>query len=435
MLAVVHGPPDARPFRALAMNWTYGPALEGEAETAFRSALVVPIVEDGLESGALAVYARAAGAFLPEHVQALGALADEAATGIVNARRFAEVELRGVTDVVTGRPNRRGYEVELGREVARAGRTGRPLSLVVLDLDDEVPSTRLTPCSDDTVLQEFAGLLASATRATDIVCRRGDTQFGVLLPETTASKARHLYLRLREQAAGTAFTSAAGPMTFTVGLVEWRPSETGDSLDARASAAVGQPAPDTLELLPDRVASRLGDWRIAPSETALAGQDSPPELGTAQAFRERLAREVAGARSFGQPLALLLVDVGDLPSADDRLDQIAAARVLADLATRPGDSIQGDQATSRLGTSELAFILPRSTVADAESVFAALQGSLDEQPSEDVDRLVLSAGITELAAGDDLDTVIGRANQALWQAKQAGTGTVVVATVDTDVKR
>jgi len=224
-------------------------------------------------------------------------------------------------------------------------------------------------------------------------------------------------------------------MTFTVGLVEWRPSETGDSLDARASAAVGQPAPDTLELLPDRVASRLGDWRIAPSETALAGQDSPPELGTAQAFRERLAREVAGARSFGQPLALLLVDVGDLPSADDRLDQIAAARVLADLATRPGDSIQGDQATSRLGTSELAFILPRSTVADAESVFAALQGSLDEQPSEDVDRLVLSAGITELAAGDDLDTVIGRANQALWQAKQAGTGTVVVATVDTDVKR
>jgi diguanylate cyclase (GGDEF)-like protein len=260
-------------------------------------------------------------------------------------------------------------------------------------------------------------------------------QFGVLLPETTASQARHFYLRLREQAAGTAFTRAAGSMTFTVGLVERRPNETGESLDARASAAVGQTAPDASEPVPDRLASRLDDARIAPPATSRAGQDPPTGLGAARAFRERLAREVAGARSVGQPLALLLVDVGDLPSVDDRLDQTAAERVLANLATRLGDSAQGGEVSSRLGATELAVILPRSSVADAERVFAALQGSLEKQPSEDVDRLVLSAGITELAAGDDLDTVLGRANQALWQAKQAGTGTLVVATVDTDVRR
>jgi diguanylate cyclase (GGDEF)-like protein len=435
MLEAALGPPDARPYRALSINWTYGPALEGEAEAAYRSGLVIPIVEDGVESGALAAYARAAGAFLPEHARALGALAEDAASGLTNARRFAEAELSAVTDAVTGVPNRQGYEVELEREVARAGRTGRPLSLVLLDLDDlEEEGARFEPSREELILQEFAGLLTRVTRATDIVCRRGSMEFGVLLPETTANQARQFYLRLRRQAAGTAFTHA-GPMTFTAGLVEWRPRETSESLDARASVAVGQAAPDVLEFLPARAASRIDHARAAPPDASRDDRDSVTELSTRGAFRERLAREVAEARSLAQPLALLLMDVGDLRSVDDQLDQAAADRVLADVATRLDDSAHGRGVSCRTDAEELAVIFPRSTVADAESVFAVLQASLRNQPPGDVGQLTLSAGITELSSGDDPDSVLGRASQALWQAKQAGTGTVVVATVDPNARR
>ena len=239
LLEAALGPPDSRPFRALTLNWTYPPALEGE-EVAYRSGLVVPIVEDGVETGSLAVYARGAAAFRPEHARALQALADDAAPGITNARRFAEAELRAVTDGLTGVRNRRGYDEELDRELARARRTGRPLSLLLLDIDDfsEVNS-RFDYPGGDMVLQEFADLLERAARATDTVCRRGGEEFGILLPETTGDEARLFYVRLRDEVAETGFSNI-GRMTFSAGLVEWRPNETVESLDARVSATVNR---------------------------------------------------------------------------------------------------------------------------------------------------------------------------------------------------
>jgi diguanylate cyclase (GGDEF)-like protein len=233
------GPPDSRPFRALTLNWNYPPALEGE-EVAYRSGLVVPIVEDGVETGALAAYARGAAAFRPEHARALQALADDAAPGISNARRFAEAELRAVTDGLTGVRNRRGYDEELDRELARARRTGRPLSLLLLDLDDFADvNSRFDYPGGDLVLQEFADLLERAARATDTVCRRGGEEFGILLPETTGDEARLFYVRLRDEVATTGFSNV-GRLTFSAGLVEWRPNETVESLDARVSAAVNR---------------------------------------------------------------------------------------------------------------------------------------------------------------------------------------------------
>jgi diguanylate cyclase (GGDEF)-like protein len=239
LLETALAPPDARPFRALTLNWAYGPALEGEA-AAFRSALVVPIVEEGVETGTLASYSRTAGAFRPEHARALEALVEEAAPGIANARRFAEAELRAVTDALTSVRNRRGYDEELEREVARARRTGRPVSLLLVDLDDfKEVNARFDYPGGDVVLREFADLLQRAARATDTVCRRGGEEFAILLPETTGDEARLFYERLRDEVASTDFTYV-GRMTFSAGLVEWRPNESQESLDARASAAVNR---------------------------------------------------------------------------------------------------------------------------------------------------------------------------------------------------
>ncbi len=239
LLEATLGPPDARPFRALTLNWAYPPALEGE-DVAYRSGLVVPIVEDGVETGALAAYARGSAAFRPEHARALEALAEDAAPGIANARRFAEAELRAVTDGLTGVRNRRGYDEELERELARARRTGRPLSLLLLDLDNFADvNARFDYPGGDLVLQEFADILERAARATDTVSRRGGEEFGILLPETTGDEARQFYVRLRDEVAATEFSNV-GRLTFSAGLVEWRPNETRESLDARASAAVNR---------------------------------------------------------------------------------------------------------------------------------------------------------------------------------------------------
>lgn len=232
-------PPGSPPFRALTLSWSYGPGLEGEVD-AYRSALVIPIVEDGVETGALVAYARASGAFRLEHARALEALTAEVAPGLGNARRFGEAELRAVTDALTRVRNRRGYDEELDREVARARRTDRPLSLLLLDLDDfSDVNRRFDYPGGDRVLVEFAELLAHAARATDTVCRRGGEEFAILLSETTGDEARRFYDRLRDAVAATSFAHV-GRLTFSAGLVERRPDETHEALDARVSAAVNR---------------------------------------------------------------------------------------------------------------------------------------------------------------------------------------------------
>jgi len=69
--------------------------------------------------------------------------------------------------------------------------------------------------------------------------------------------------------------------------------------------------------------------------------------------------------------------------------------------------------------------LPGTGLDDAEALVDALQTSLG--PPHDDTGLVLSAGITELADADDPDAGLGRAEHAVWQATQAGPGTIVVA--------
>lgn len=233
------GPPDGRPFRALTLSWAYPPTLDGE-DSSFRSGLVVPIVEEGSETGALAVYARGTAAFAPEHARMLETLAESAAPGIANARRFAEAELRALTDQLTGVRNRRGYDEELERELARSRRTGRPLSLLLVDLDDfKQVNARFDFPGGDLALQEFADLLERAARATDTVCRRGGEEFAILLPETSREEGLLFYARLRDEVERAAFSNV-GRLTFSAGLVELQPAESRESLDARASALVNQ---------------------------------------------------------------------------------------------------------------------------------------------------------------------------------------------------
>jgi GGDEF domain-containing protein len=118
------------------------------------------------------------------------------------------------------------YEAELEREIARARRTGRPLSLVLIDVDQ--------PTADR--LLQLAALLTRVTRVTDTICRRRRDAFGILLPETAAAGADRFLGRVREEAAQT--LAADAQTTFSTGIVEWRADETSDALDNRARAAL-----------------------------------------------------------------------------------------------------------------------------------------------------------------------------------------------------
>lgn len=135
------------------------------------------------------------------------------------------------TDPLTGLYNRRVWDEALADELRRAARTGRPLSLAVLDLD------RFKDYNDthghqagDALLREAAAAWRAEVRATDTIVRYGGEEFAVLLPDTGALAAAALAERLR--------AVVPGGETCSIGVAEWEAGQDGAALVARADAAL-----------------------------------------------------------------------------------------------------------------------------------------------------------------------------------------------------
>jgi diguanylate cyclase (GGDEF)-like protein len=142
------------------------------------------------------------------------------------------------TDGLTGVANYRTFRDRLTVEGKRAERHGRPLSLVMLDVD------RFKTINDqhghgvgDRVLVEFARRLAAQVRESDLVARVGGEEFALLLPETSASAAVTLAERAREAVQKELF-DVVGQVTVSVGVCSLDESHDAESLVGLADTAM-----------------------------------------------------------------------------------------------------------------------------------------------------------------------------------------------------
>jgi diguanylate cyclase (GGDEF)-like protein len=147
-----------------------------------------------------------------------------------HARHAREAERLSRTDVLTGCLNRRGFDEELERRVARRQRYGAPFGLVLFDLDAfKDVNDRLGHAAGDELLRRVAATATDAVRTSDAVCRIGGDEFGVLLDGASSDCAAHTAARLRSALGEHASVSvgwAACP----------EDAEDGDELYRRADA-------------------------------------------------------------------------------------------------------------------------------------------------------------------------------------------------------
>lgn len=136
------------------------------------------------------------------------------------------------TDPLTGLFNRGHFTEVFGQEIARAGRTDLPFSVIICDVDHfKLVNDDYGHQTGDTVLQQLSKILTGQFRSTDIVARFGGEEFVVLLPNTDRETTLHLAETLREVVAGNAFTDTNQKVIRAVTLSIGAASYPEDGLD------------------------------------------------------------------------------------------------------------------------------------------------------------------------------------------------------------
>lgn len=112
---------------------------------------------------------------------------------IKNIQQFHELTEEGVRDSLTGCYNRRHGVDRLSGELRRAGRSGRPVSVLMLDLDRfKTINDAYGHLTGDRLLAQVGRELMQSLRSTDIPCRYGGDEFLIVLPETPTQAAEHV---------------------------------------------------------------------------------------------------------------------------------------------------------------------------------------------------------------------------------------------------
>ena len=149
----------------------------------------------------------------------------------------AEVYKLAALDQLTGLYNRRSGEQRLSEEIARSIRYGRPLTLLMVDLDGlKQVNDKLGHAAGDLLLKAFSDRLQRAIRGSDLAVRLGGDEFMVMLPECRAEEVRHVLLRL--EGASVTYEGHHIPCRFSRGWVDYQPGETATELMKRADDAL-----------------------------------------------------------------------------------------------------------------------------------------------------------------------------------------------------
>jgi diguanylate cyclase (GGDEF)-like protein len=195
--------------------WLSGDGSAGRG--LFASIVAIPVKSHGRPVAALvgldlSPAPRAAEPVLDERRLApLLALADAIGGPLDSAVRLKRANALSAIDDLTGLYNSRFLDGALRREVKRSIRTGRPLSLLFVDLDGfKGINDRYGHLSGSRALVEAAERIQSGARETDLVARFGGDEFSLILPDTGRAGAMLVARRVRERVASHPFLAREG---------------------------------------------------------------------------------------------------------------------------------------------------------------------------------------------------------------------------------
>ena len=202
-------------------------AMRAEERGITGALLGAPLLSRDRLAGVIEIWGRhAEGGYTAEDLDVLLALGGILALAIDNTHLFEESLASSYLDSLTGLYNHATFQNLLERELDRAERYTRPLSLVLVDVDEFKPyNDRYGHPAGSKALRTIGQLICAQSRGSDVVGRYGGDQFAVLLPETDPKSALIFAEKVRASVDAHYFPGAAGDLaehlTISIGVAAY----------------------------------------------------------------------------------------------------------------------------------------------------------------------------------------------------------------------
>jgi diguanylate cyclase (GGDEF)-like protein len=224
----------------ITVSYRYGQDRDGVDADLIRGGAFIPLMGRELRPvGTLSLFWRSEREPSSHDIEQAENIASSSISAIENARRYGEARKLAETDALTGLFNQRYFQETLRREVMRAHRYQRKLTLIVFDLDDfKSINDQVGHLAGDRVLAQAADRLREAVRSVDVACRIGGDEFAVIMPESSAEDGDQLFRRVHNSMRGTSLGPDDQRLRLSGGIAELLHGDTPASLFERADAAL-----------------------------------------------------------------------------------------------------------------------------------------------------------------------------------------------------
>ncbi len=199
--------------------------------TNLKSALAIPLEEDGSAIGVLALYSKEQSAFSRDHLRIVQALGPRLGAALNSNRRLLEARDNAVTDFLTGLPNSRSLYLHLDAEVARSRRNGGSTGVLLCDLDGfKRINDEHGHLEGNRVLKAMAAALKQCCRSYDYVARMGGDEFVIVLPEVIEAELEERIEHFRTAVEITGIELGFRGLSVSIGATVF--ADTGGDADA-----------------------------------------------------------------------------------------------------------------------------------------------------------------------------------------------------------
>ncbi|MCG8415624.1 MAG: diguanylate cyclase [Pseudomonadales bacterium] len=187
----------------------------------------------------------------------------------------------------------------------------------------------------------------------------------------------------------------------------------------------------TVRDITDKLQAREQRLRAERAET-IASTDALTNAYTRRYLNEVTQREMARSNRNSTPLTLVILDIDHFKQINDTHGHLAGDKVLVQLSQVCRDNIRSTDVFSRYGGEEFIILMPETSLELGQQKTEVLRKLISDQPLIEFNGreipVSFSAGVTAWETGESLESLIARADKALYQAKKSGRNQTCIGT-------